>query len=155
MQKKISILLAIMAITAAAFVVMAPAILTKSAYAQEEFNVDVRIDSASINLKTREVTVYFTVTCSNMPHGFADASTEVGVSQKRGTVFGTSPIIGSACSEEGTPVSVTVEAFQGFFKPGKARVSVETLAFTPGLEGGILEDSAFVSEEVILRPAHP
>jgi hypothetical protein len=154
MQKKISILLATTAITAA-FVVMAPVILTKAAYAQEDFNVDVRIDLASINLETREVTVFFTVICSNMPHGFADASTEVGVTQKGLSVFGTSPIIGSACSEEGTPVSVTFEAFQGFFKPGKASARVETLALTPGLDGGILTDSAVASEKVILRPAHP
>jgi hypothetical protein len=153
MQKKISILLATMAITAA-FVVMAPAILTKAAYAQEEFNVDVRIDSASINLKTREVTVFFTVICSNIPDGDAFGATEVAVSQKEAAGI---ELIFYECSVGENPLSVTVEADTGLFKPGKALVSIiELTACTRGLDGGIIcIDSVSASKELIVRPAHP
>ena len=108
------------------------------AYAQEEFNVDVAIDSASINPKTKEVTIYFTVTCSQ-PAEFADSFVTVRQSPGIPGLFGPAndkSVVGSAyiqyeCSRE-TPLSVTVtvKAHAGFFTSGSALVFADAFACT-------------------------
>ena len=129
---------------------MAPMLLiTRQAYAQEEFNVDVRIDSASIDPKTKEVTVDFTVTCSE-PAAFADSIVAVRQAVgEQGRFAGKSvsgfEFIEYECSGE-TPLSVTVEAESGFFAPGKATVFADAFACTE-----FVCDFATTEEEVRLR----
>jgi hypothetical protein len=139
-------------LTTAAVLVTASSLLTTRggvAYAQEEeFTVDVAIDSASIDPRTKEVTVDFTVTCSQPAVG--DSFVEVRQSVGR---FGDKSVegfefIAYECSGE-TPLSVTIEAETGFFTPGKAFVSADAFACT---EFDIC-DFAFTEERVKLSPS--
>jgi hypothetical protein len=140
--------LTLIAITAISVAVAIQAYYIQAAYAQEEFNVDVAIDSVSINPTTKEVTVDFTVTCSQPAVG--DSFVEVRQSVGR---FGDKSVegfefIAYECSGE-TPLSVTIEAETGFFTPGKAFVSADAFACT---EFDIC-DFAFTEERVNLSPS--
>jgi hypothetical protein len=137
--------------TAAVLVTASPLLTTRglgAAYAQEEeFTVDVAIDSASIDPRTKEVTVDFTVTCSQPAVG--DSFVEVRQSVGR---FGDKSVegfefIAYECSGE-TPLSVTIEAETGFFTGGKAFVSADAFACTEDVC-----DFAFTEEQVRLSPS--
>jgi hypothetical protein len=120
-------------LTAAVVLGILPSSLTTTglAYAQEEFNVDVAIDSVSFDKKAQEVTVDFTVTCSQFAE-FSDAFVSVRQTAGEQGHFGGKTVsgfefIGYDCNGA-TPLSVTIEPERGFFTPGKALVFVEVTA---------------------------
>ncbi len=131
-SKKATTTLGISSLSIAAILVTASSLLTTRgvAYAQEEeFTVDIAIDSASIDPRTKEVTVDFTVTCSQPAVG--DSFVEVRQSVGR---FGEKSVVDSGfivyeCSGE-TPLSITLEAETGFFTGGEALVSAGAFACT-------------------------
>jgi hypothetical protein len=138
--------------TAAVLVTAFPLLTTRGeevAYAQEEeFTVDVAIDSASIDPRTKEVTVDFTVTCSQPAVGDSFVKVIQSVGRFGDKSVGGSGFIVYECSGE-TPLSVTIEAETGFFTAGNAFVSADALACTEFEEC----DSAFTEERVRLSPS--
>jgi hypothetical protein len=136
--------------TAAVLVTASPLLTTRGvAYAQEEeFTVDVAIDSASIDPRTKEVTVDFTVTCSQPAVGDSFVNVIQSVGRFGDKSVGGSGFIVYECSGE-TPLSVTIEAETGFFTAGNAFVSADALACTEFEEC----DSAFTEERVRLSPS--
>jgi hypothetical protein len=117
------------------------------AYAQEEeFTVDTAIDSVSWDPRTKQVTVDFTVICSEP----ADGSWLVRVEQNRGGKVISGFELGPGelgCDEEGAHLTVTIEAFPDFFRGGPALVSVDAVASTD-----FESDSELTQEEVRLSP---
>ena len=151
LSQKTTILSVASLLTAAALVTASSLLTTRGVvYAQEEFNVDVAIDSVSWDPRTKEVTVDFTVTCSE-PAEFADSLVVVRqVVGEQGRFGGKSvsgfEFIDYECSGE-TPLSVTLEAETGFFTAGNALVFADALACTE-----FVCDFAITEEQVQLSP---
>jgi hypothetical protein len=150
-SKKEATTLAISSLSIAAILVTASSLLTTRgiAYAQEEeFTVDVAIDSASIDPRTKEVTVDFTVTCSQPAVGDSFVSVRQSVGRFGDKSVEGFEFIAYECSGE-TPLSVTIEAETGFFTAGNAFVSADAFACTEFDEC----DFAFTEERVRLSPS--
>jgi hypothetical protein len=152
-SRKIRTTASLASLLTAAILVGASSLLTTTnpgggvAYAQEEeFTVDTAIDSVSWDPRTKQVTVDFTVICSEP----ADGSWLVRVEQNRGGKVISEFELGAgelACDEEGAHLTVTIEAFPDFFRGGPALVSVDAVASTD-----FESDSELTQEEVRLSP---
>jgi hypothetical protein len=140
-----SLLTAAILVTASSLVTSPSRLGGIAAYAQEgESTLEIEIESASWDPRTKQVTVEFTATCSG---DLSEGSWFVEVTQTRGgkvisgSEFGPGEL---ACGEH---ESVTIEAQDGFFVPGPALVRVS------GVVCGVDEcDDDTAVEEVRLSP---
>ena len=133
----------------AAVLVTASSLLTTTggvAYAQEEEEIDLELtlESVSWDPKTKQVTVEFTSTCST---GSGDGPWLVRVEQNRGGKVISGDQFGPGELACDIHESVTIEADERFFVPGRAIVYID------GLVCGVnVCDEDIINEQVRLSP---
>lgn len=117
-----------------------------TAYAQEEaFTLDIEIDSASWDPRTKQVTVEFTARCSEPADGswFVEVTQSLGKKVISGDAFGPDDL---GCDEEGDHNTAKVEADDGFFVPRPALIRLN------GVASGVFDgDDDTDVEKVLLK----